>query len=343
MSQLFTIPQTEIEVGYLANRAAENAAFRLYQERRPENTQRAQRAALKVFTGFLNTLGLGVDDLYSEPFAWSGITWGLVQAFQQWQIRKGYAMKTVNDRISTIKVYMTLANQAGIIPDGEIIRLQSMRGYSRKEAMDMDAKRTKEDTPTRIGNKKRIATLITDEQARALCLVRNETPQARRDALMMCLLLDHGLRVSELAALKVEDIDLEARQMNFYRQKTGTYSRHNLRGRAWNCLVDYLKVQTAQSGPLLLASCKTGALVESKGLVERSINERVKQLGRLIGIDDLSPHDCRHYGATKAGNDPKVSLAGLMAWGGWTSPQNAARYINKGDADNDGVSLGLEG
>ena len=343
MTQLFTSPKTDVRIGLLANRAAERATFKLYQERRPENTQRAQRAAIKVFTKFMQSIGLGVADLYSEPFAWSGITWGIVQAFQRWQIREGYAMKTVNDRISIIKVYMALANQAGIIPDGEIIRLQSMRGYSRKESVDMDTKREKESIPTRIGNKKRTPTLITDEQARQLCMVRNETPQALRDALMMCLALDHGLRVSELAALKVENLDLKTRQMTFYRQKTGTFSKHNLRGRAWACLVNYLKVQTAKSGPLLLASCKTGALVIGKGLVERSINERLKQLGLSIGIQDLSPHDCRHYGATKAGNDPHVSLAALMSWGGWTSPQNAARYINKGDADNDGVKLGIDG
>ena len=343
MNQTILYSQESIDAGLFVNRAAEKAAFTLYQERRPENTQRAQRAALKVFSEFLHTLGLSVPDLYSDPFSWMGITWGIVQAFQRWQIMTGYAMKTVNDRVSTVKVYMQLANQAGVIPDGEILRLQSLRGYTRKESIDMDSKRAKEEIPTRIGSKKQTATLISDDQARELCTVRNDTPQAHRDAFMMCLLLDHGLRVSELTDLQVQDIDLEARQMTFYRQKTGDTSRHNLRGRAWNSLVEYLKVQTAKLGPLLLASNKSGALIQGKGLVERSINERVGQLGQAIGIEDLSPHDCRHFGATKVGHDPNVSLASLMAWGGWKSPQNAARYINKGEADNDGVSLGMDG
>jgi integrase len=342
MNQVTALPPEIIEIGLFVNRVAEKAAFTLYQERRPENTQRSQRAALRVFSDFLHTLGLSAPDLYSDPFSWMGITWGIVQAFQRWLIKQGYSMKTVNDRVSVVKVYMQLANQAGIIPDGEILHLQALRGYTRKESIDMDSKRAKEEIPTRIGNKKQTATLLSDDQARDLCTIQNDTPQARRDAFMMCLLLDHGLRVSELTELAVQAIDLEARQMTFYRPKTGETARHNLRGRAWNCLIEYLKCQTSKTGPLFLASRKSGQLIQGKGLIERSVNDRVGQLGRAIGIEGLSPHDCRHYGATKVGHDPNVSLASLMAWGGWKSPQNAARYINKGEADNDGVSLGSE-
>jgi integrase len=338
-------PQTDAlsALGMEANQAAERAIFQLYQDRRPINTQRAQRAALNLFAEFLHTCGLASPDLYSDPLSWMGVTWGLVQAFQQWLLKNGYTVKTINDRVSTVKVYMTLANQAGVVPDSEILRLQSLRGYTRKEAVDADAKREKQGVAIRIGTKKSAAVSISDDQARALCKVRNDTPQARRDALLMCVLLDHGFRVSEAEIWKVEDLDTPAKQMTFYRPKTGKTSRHNIRGRTWLRLAEYLsKDQQAQSGPVLLASNKSGSLILGQGLTTRAINERVKQLGQAVGIENLSPHDCRHYGATKAGNDPTVSLAGLMAWGGWDSPQSAARYINRGQADNDGVSLGMD-
>jgi len=331
-------------LGLQANKAAENAIFKLYQDRRPINTQRSQRAALKVFADFMQACGLVVPDLYSDPFSWMGITWGLVQTFQSWLLRQGYSIKTINDRVSVVKVYMALANQAGIIPDSEILRLQSLRGYTRKEAIDTDAKRIAEGITTRKGTKKAAAVAITEDQARALCKVRNATPQARRDALMMCLLLYHGLRVSELSILKIENIDIEAKQINFYRPKTGKISRHNLGGRrSWQILTEYMsKDNHAQNGPLILASCKSGSLIPGKGMTTRAIQERVTQLGQGVDLENLSPHDCRHYGATQAGNDPKVSLVALMSWGGWDSPQSAARYINRGQADNDGVSLGIE-
>jgi integrase len=285
--------------------------------------------------------GVGTADLFTDPQAWQGITWGLVQGFQRWMMEQGYSMKTVNDRVSTVKVYMSLANQAGIIPDGEILRLQALRGYTRKEAVDADHHRAAEGKPTRRGSKKQLATLVTDDQARKLKGDQPDTPQGRRDALLMCILLDHGLRVSEVATLAVANFDLEKHQVVFYRQKTGRTSKHVLRGRIWQCLLEYLeKDQHDKSGPLLLASSKSGALIHGSGLTVRAIHERVKLLGRVVGIENLSPHDCRHYGATKAGHDPKVSLAALLAWGGWESPTSAARYIDRGQADNDGVGLG---
>ena len=331
-----------IAFGLEANLSAERAIFTLYQNRRPANTQRAQRAGLALFAEYMNSYSIATGDLYADPQAWQGITWGLVEGLREWLLLQGYSMKTINDRVSTVKVYMSLANQANIIPDSEIIRLQHLKGFTRKESVDMDHKRAGQGLATRVGNKKAHAVRITEEQARAL-KTPQDSPQGRRDALLMCLLLDHGLRVSEVAALAIENINLETKQMTFYRQKTGKVSRHNLRGHAWQCLVEYLNQdQHAQSGPLLLTSTKSGALIPGSGLSIRAINLRVSQLGKGQGLENLSPHDCRHYGATRAGNDPAVSLAALMAWGGWDSPTSAARYIDHGQADNDGVSLGMD-
>ncbi len=329
--------------GLMANSAAEKAVFAIYQARRPENTRRAQRAALALFSEFMSVGGVLSGDLYGDPAAWCGVTWGLVQGFQDWLLGRGYSIKSINDRLSVVKVYMGLANQAGIISDGEIIRLRGLRGFTRKEGIDTDQARVRQGMRTRFGAKKQVATQIGEEQARKLKNGGIGDAQGRRDDLLMCLLLDHGMRVSEVVSLAVENIDLEKRQVIFYRQKTGRVSRHTLRGRAWHCLVEYLeKDQHSPTGALLLASSKSGALLPGSSLSVRAANERVRVLGRSCGIEKLSPHDCRHFGATKAGNDPKVSLAGLMAWGGWESATSAARYIDRGQADNDGVSLGSD-
>ena len=338
-----TVSPSQVEIGLRANEAATQAVFAIYQARRPENTRRAQRAALGLFSAYMRTCGIATPDLFNEPWAWQGITWGLVQDFQGWQLEQGYSVKSVNDRVSVIKVYMGLANQAGIIPDGEILRLRSIKGFTRKEGIDADKARAAQGLDTRKGAKTAAAVLLTDDQARKLKTGQPDSPQGRRDALLMTLLLDHGLRVSEVAGLCVENIDRDAKMMTFYRQKTGRVSKHALRGRAWRLMAAYLvRDQKEASGPLLLASCKSGALLASAGMTVRAIHERVKDLGRAVGIENLSPHDCRHYGATKAGHDPEVSLAALMSWGDWQSPTSAARYIERGQADNDGVSLGLD-
>jgi integrase len=341
-----TRPGTLEEFGEALREATDRAAFKLYRDRRPEGTQRAQRAAVMLFHECLQLQGYAMGNLFEDPLAWQGITSDMAHAFREWLLWQGYSMGTINGYFSTVKTYLKLANQAGVISDSEIIRLlgPNFRGYARKEIIDLDTKRAKEGIATRHGAKKCAPTLITKDQARALCRVRNDSPQARRDALLMCLLLDHGMRVSEVEILKVEDIDMQARQVVFYRPKTGKTSRHNLRGRAWQIMTEYLsKDNQAQNGPLILASSKSGSLIPGRGMTTRAIRERVKQLGASINLFNLSPHDCRHYGATQAGNDPSVSLAALMAWGGWDSAQSAARYIHQGQADNDGVSLGMDG
>ncbi|RJP51156.1 MAG: hypothetical protein C4583_09205 [Anaerolineaceae bacterium] len=330
--------------GDAANESAARHVFQLYQDRRPPNTQRGQRAALKTFTAFLRFCGIApTGDLYEDPNAWRGITFGLLQAFQLWMVKQGYSVGTVNGRVSTVRFYMGLANQAGHIPDGEILKAQQVKGYSRKEALDLDTRRKAEGTATRRGAKKPQAVTITEEQATALCKVRNDTPQGKRDALLMALFIFHGLRVSEIASLTVESFDMEKRMMTFTRFKTGRVSRHRIRGQAWQRLTAYLQNDHPGSGGLWLASRKgSGELIPGSSMSIQAIGQRVADLGVGIGLDHLSPHDCRHAGATFIASDPKASMAGLMNWGAWESASSASRYIEAGQADNDLVSLGCD-
>ena len=59
-------------------------------------------------------------------------------------------------------------------------------------------------------------------------------------------------------------------------------------------------------------------------------------LGTVIGIDTLSPHDCRHYWATRAASEG-VSLERLKQAGGWSSVSMPVRYINESDVANKGM------
>ena len=82
-----------------------------------------------------------------------------------------------------------------------------MTGFQFKEHKQVNEKRSAAGTATRKGVKKAEAVSLDKAQVRAL-KTQPDTPQGRRDALLMCLLLDHGLRVGELAVLKVTAFDL---------------------------------------------------------------------------------------------------------------------------------------
>jgi len=316
-----------------ANQAAARHRFADYQTRRAEETLRRQQADLGLFQDFLAQLGIPSGDLMHDPQAWQGMSWGLVEAFIQWQLREGYAIPSINVRLSTIKTYARLAMQAGSLSPQDYALIRAVQGYNQQEKRRLDSRRPRH----RVGFKKAAPVLLTAEQAAAL-KSQPDTPQGRRDCVMMCLLLDHGLRVGELAALVVEELDLNQEVLRFYRPKVGKEQIHRLTMDTLNALRAYATSGDLPSaGPLLRRSLKNGQLGKS-GMSERAITQRVNVLGQTLGIFCLSAHDCRHYWATSAarhGTDP----FSLQQAGGWSSLAMPRRYVEDNEIANEGVKL----
>ena len=327
------LPGSLSRAGEAANRAASRHRFEDYKQRRADHTLRRQRADLLLFTKFLSSMGVPVNNLFTEPNAWIGITWGLVEAFIKWQLGEGYAVTSVNVRLSTIKAYARLAFQAGAIPAQEYALIRSVVSYTHKEQLRIDQKRK----ITRIGLKKETPTQLSPEQASKLKRHPN-TPQGRRDSLLMCLLLDHGLRVGELSSLCVDMVNIKDGLLRFFRPKVGKIQIHRLSKDTQIALQSYYNFNDIpENGSLLRRSKKSGKL-GGQGISERGITQRVNTLGEEIGVIGLSPHDCRHYWATSAarhGTDPFV----LQEAGGWASLAMPRRYIEANDISNSGVKL----
>jgi len=232
----------------------------------------------------------------------------------------------------TFARYLTAA-KAGVISDQEHALIRTVSGYSSKEGRRIDERREQ----TRRGTKKATAVRITDRQANAL-KTQPDTPQGRRDALLMCLLLDHGLRVGEVAGLKVSDLDLKAGVMTLYRPKVDLLQTHKLTAdtlRAAHAYFDARNVPEETVAPLLRASRKGGTLTDA-GMSERAITQRVKVLGKAAGIDGLSAHDCRHYWATYWAD--KVNPFQLKQAGGWASMATVDRYVEASQIANEGMA-----
>jgi len=127
-----------------------------------------------------------------------------------------------------------------------------------------------------------------------------DTPQGRRDVLLMALLLDLGLRVGEVVLLEVADFNLKENILHFDRPKVGIDQTHTLPADLKTAVAAWLSSgDCAPFGPVLRESGKGGRLTES-GMSERAITTRVLTLEKAIGVFGLSAHDCRHYWATQA-------------------------------------------
>lgn len=335
------ITQVIMTVGQIANGYAKQNTFQRYLSMKAPNTLTAQRNDLTTFADYLTAVHNGritynANSLQTEPDTWLGITHGLVEGFREWLAQRGEALTTINRRLSTIKVYAGLAAKAEVIDPVEKALIKEVGGYHGRGAKEVDQKRHKR----RTGNKKARHTPLTDEQAELL-KSQPDTPQGRRDTLLMCLLLDHGLRVGEVVLLEVAHFDLKAGMLTFYRPKVDKTQTHKLTADTLRALHAWMdNGDCAPMGPLLRGSRKGGKL-SAVGMTPVGVGKRVQQLGAQIGIANLSPHDCRHYWATywakRASTLPK-GLFTLQESGGWRSLAMPRRYVEESTVANEGMA-----
>jgi len=339
-----------VALGQAANQAAARSVFSDYLSLKSANTIRAQRADLNSFCDYLHDIGqdsIDCSTLQEDPRAWYGITWGLIEAFKRWQLQRGDSIGSINRRLSTVKTYSKLAaralgatgqeNEATRRAAQELQLVSTVTGYSAKEGQNIDDRREQ----TNHGRKKAENVSITDVQAKRL-KTQPDTPQGRRDAVLINLLIDHGMRSSELASLTIDGLDLDRGEITFTRQKVRGTDKHRARqrltGDAQEAIRAYIDAGDApSSGQLLRGSRKGGKLSDRTGMSNTSISLRVRDLGHGIGIEGLSAHDMRHYCATyMASNGCGVSV--LCDWFGWNSPAMALRYIQAADVAERGIA-----
>src|SRR5260370_10218430 len=323
------VPQAPLTIGQLANTYASSNVFNDYQSKVAENTLKRQKDDIALFSQFLKIVGMQKDNLLVDCTEWQDITFGLIETFKRWQLEQGYAIASINAHLSTVKVYAKLATKAGILSSEEYAMIKMVSGYRHKEGRNVDAKRE----VTRVGDKKAEAVSISPQQARAL-KEQSNTPQGRRDALLMCLLLDHGLRCGEVAALTVESLNVSTGLLTFYRQKVDKIQTHRLTRDTLLAAMRYFEV--AKPAVKLLMGSRKGGKLEGV-MSELAITDRVRELGERIGVKGLSAHDCRHDWAKDA--IKQTDIKSLQQAGGWPSSAMPLRYADDAKIANERVKL----
>lgn len=326
------------DAGKVANVYAAAASFADYRGRKSNNTLAAQDGDLRTFAAYLADAGVTVDaaHLAGEPTAWAGVTWGIVAGFQRWALAQGYSIASINRALSTVRTYAKLASKAGAIAAGELTLIAAVSGYGGAEGRRIDERREK----ARRGHKKAAAVRLDAVQVARLKHGHPSTPQGRRDALLMCLLLDHGLRVGEVELLTGGSFDAKAGSFTFHRPKVGRTQTHSLTpdtADALRAYVDHGDAPAFDAAPILRGSRKGGQL-DAAGMSARAITERVRVLGAAVGVTGLSAHDCRHSWASRAVRGGTDAFA-LRDAGGWNSLAMPSRYVEDAKIANSAVKL----
>ena len=140
-----------------------------------------------------------------------------------------------------------------------------------------------------------------------------------RDRTLVMLTYRHGLRVSELVALRWDQMDLESGALFVTRRKKGTPSTHPLRGPEIRALRRLQREQQPMS-PYVVTTERGGPMTED-GV--RKLIARVGQEARLPF--HVHPHMLRHACGYKLAADGQDTRA-IQAYLGHASIGNTVRY-----------------
>ena len=333
--------------GIVADSFSGGTSFQEYHATCTDNTLSRQRNDLALFSRYLASARITrrSEDLFADAEAWRGMSYGLLRGMRQWMREEGYALGSINVCLATIRQYCKLAKDAAAISQEALDLILTVKGYNAKEARNVDRTRsiqgkairksTKKDQPTTVkagqaARLKRITPPLPDDQQRR----PHDQHLPERDALLMCLFIEHGFRCGEVIGLNIENIDLDEGTVSIYRQKTNDTQTHRLHPQTLVAAEAYLSLEEMKqktSGPLFIG-------YKGWRLGRRAAMERVRTLGKLAGVNTLSPHDLRHYWTQDALKNG-TSIDRVQSAGNWTTPTMVLRYAKRQGIANEDVKI----
>jgi integrase/recombinase XerD len=173
---------------------------------------------------------------------------------------------------------------------------------------------------------------LTAEQYRALLAAAKEGQAARRDTAILRLMVDTGLRASEVCALDIQDVDFEVRPPAVtVRLGKGRKGRRVFLGKRGLAAVwRYLEREKRDPDePLFVA---VSGRLNGERLTRSGLLQLFRRLGAAAGVRSMHPHRLRHTFAVtflRAGGNV-YTLQELL---GHTSLNMVRRYVQLAEAD----------
>lgn len=283
-----------------------------------KSSRRSRLFALKTVAKFFASRGVEVsaEELSYNFEIWVHLDSAFVLALYEWMMENGYSINSAQVVKSFVFAQLKLLHQCGMITHDKLGSIYILTKTGRLS----DGKK-----PKWYGRKG----VLSDEQVHRLKNNHDtETVCGRRDKLLMHILLDHGLRRSEIVGLEIDNIDMVKGVMKFYRPKTDTWTTTRLTDATMVALKEHVEKDSIQRGSLI-QSVNRGDNIEGPIKSGVAINNIVKRVVRdiLKNAIEISAHDCRHYWATKRAEDGATALQ-LMREGGWSSLNSVMLYIH---------------
>lgn len=143
-------------------------------------------------------------------------------------------------------------------------------------------------------DKRRNSYFLTIEQVKHIKKIMNENPQKYdlRSRLIFYIFIDSAIRIGEMTRLSINNLNIEKSMFVGIKQKGGELRNVNLSTETFKLLNEYLEWRKKENviiEQLLVTKYNKGY----KAMSKETIRARIKEIGKIVGIDDLYPHSLR--------------------------------------------------
>lgn len=128
---------------------------------------------------------------------------------------------------------------------------------------------------------------VTASEVEALRKAARKTRNPARNELIILMLYRHGLRVSELCHIKLEQLNLDQATVFVKRSKNGIDGMHPIAGDELRLLRRYLRERESEL-PWLFVSERGSPLARS------TVNKLMEQCSQSAALPRINPHMLRH-------------------------------------------------
>jgi len=185
--------------------------------------------------------------------------------------------------------------------------------------------------PRRRPNKEaRVREYLTDEEvSRLIAAARKHGRYGARDALAIRMCWRHGLRVSELCALRWDHVEWKTARLTVHRVKGSVDSTHPLNGDELRALRALQREQEPGTRFLFMTERRTP-------MSPADFRKMLSRVGTECGLPAVHPHMLRHScGFYMA--DRREDVRVMQDWLGHANVQNTVRYTTLAPGRLDGT------
>ena len=272
-----------------------------------ENTIESYEQAVKQYYEFMNVNGYNTEDDIISNSSWSNLI-----MFRNMLEEKQLNPYSINARLSGLKSFFNFLVYAKIISENPMDTIEKVSTNSVEQNTDF---------------------LTHEEYMRLLNIIGTKLPNvkqdnfeyvSKRDLLMVGLVLQTGLRISEVLSLTVKQIDTENRRIKVL-GKGKKLRVVSFTDDVLTLLQDYTDVRNTieiKDTEILFLS-RTG-----KKMSRQNVNVNLKKYCERAGIEkNITPHSLRHTSITQMG-ESGMSVAKISAVAGHSSTTNTSRYLH---------------